>query len=360
MRVLTYDADATPAEWGRHHGKTFAHEIRTLAELRTRLCVDIGAFEDADAVRAVATPHLEVLERFAPELHAELMGIAEGAGVSPEAVVILNHYTDLRDLVPGHLEEAAWGEEGCSALWADTPAGPVLAQTWDMHASAMPFVMMLEVPARDGRPAARLLSLTGCLGMCGMNDAGVGITINNLRSSDATVGAVWSALVRRVLWEGTAEAAQKVVMDSPIGSGHHYLVAGPDGATGIETSGRRKKRTWTSDGARTYVHTNHCLDDDIAACSSVAPTSTTHDRYDRLAALVRDDPPADVHDVWRHLGDTEGWPRSVCSYMVTPDTPHAMATCGAVAMDLNARVLWACAGLTHGVAPLRFDFEEPA
>src|SRR5690606_38222947 len=118
------------------------------------------------------------LERFDRDLHEELCGIAEGADLRPEDIVVLNHYTDLRDIDP----DAALGrppggagpigprtEDGCTALWIKAAAGPVLAQTWDMHATAMPYVMLLEVPEIDGAPGALLFSLTGCLGMCGVN-----------------------------------------------------------------------------------------------------------------------------------------------------------------------------------------------
>src|SRR5687767_12427758 len=74
-------------------------------------------------------------------------------------------------------------------------------------------------------PAARFLSVTGCLGMAGMNSSRVAIAINNLHSTDATLGVVWPAMVRRALNEDTAAEARDVIARSPIGSGHHYFVA---------------------------------------------------------------------------------------------------------------------------------------
>ena len=75
--------------------------------------------------------------------------------------------------------------------------GHILAQTWDMHATAIPYVMVLGIPESEDGPAARLLTVTGCLGMAGMNASRVSIAINNLYSTDATLGVVWPAMVRQ-------------------------------------------------------------------------------------------------------------------------------------------------------------------
>jgi isopenicillin-N N-acyltransferase-like protein len=284
---------------------------------------------------------------------------------------VLNHYTDLRDIDAGawpagnatdphgqHADDHE-GDSGCSLLWARTESGPILAQTWDMHATAIPYMMVLRVPEHQGRPESWLLSLTGCLGMAGMNRHGVGVAINNLRSADARVGIVWPALVRRALAESTAAAARELIMTAPIGSGHHYMTADAHSAYGIETSGTRRKIVFEAGALdASYVHTNHCLDPEIAQVSREVASSTTHERYDWLSRSIAGAPVRDVHDAWMRLGSDEGYPRSVCSNMSTPENPHGTATCGAVAMELLDRRFWAQAGLIHNVTPERFDFAE--
>src|SRR5689334_2102807 len=315
MRTLVLPAGKTPREWGRIHGESFRGEVKALSAIRTYLCTRVGGFAGAEHVRDAAEAHLPVLARYDAALYDELLGIADGADVAPVDVVIANHYTDLRDLSP---DRTQWkpapegpnaGTEGCSAIVADTPTGRILAQTWDMHATAIPYVMMLHVPGAGDTPPAWLLTLTGCLGLAGMSAARVAIGINNLYSNDATVGVVWPAVVRRALHSGTATAARDRVMTSPIGSGHHYVVADRRAAYGIETSGVRRKVTWHADapgagqgaGAITpaqYCHTNHCLDGDIAAVSTISPTSTTRERYAWLEKSLTARPIADLDDMW--------------------------------------------------------------
>ncbi len=84
MRTLELPANKPPREWGRIHGESFRGEIATLSVLRTYLCTKVGSFKTAEQVKVAATAHLPVLERYDAELYAELLGIAEGANVTPE------------------------------------------------------------------------------------------------------------------------------------------------------------------------------------------------------------------------------------------------------------------------------------
>jgi isopenicillin-N N-acyltransferase-like protein len=218
-----------------------------------------------------------------------------------------------------------------------------------MHATAIPYVMVLEVPESPLGPAAKLLSVTGCLGMAGMSSARVAAAINNLYSTDATLGVVWPAIVRRALYERSAAAARDVIATSPIGSGHHYFVGDRREAFAIESSGTRRRQVFG--GGKSYLHTNHCLDGEVAARSTVPETSTTHARMRWLEADTARAPIRDLADAWQRLGSEEGWPNSICMNLATAEAPHAVATCGAIAMNVDTGELWAQQGMTHNVAP---------
>jgi len=373
VRTLELPATASPREWGRIHGEQFRTEVAALAKIRLYLCAKLSGFSSEDQVLAAAAAHIPVLAQYDKSVHDELVGIAEGAGLSPEAIVVANHYTDLRDLdpkpgawqpAPTHDDAAVQPSstgaqpanslpgDGCTVLWAESPTGRILAQTWDMHATAIPYVMVLAVPESATGPGARLLTVTGCLGMAGMNSARVGLAINNLHSTDATLGVVWPAIVRRALRERTATAARDVIAGSPIGSGRHYMVADPTSAFAIEASGRRRKQVFA--GGPSYCHTNHCLDPDIAARSNVPGSSTTFARMRWLQADLQRAPVADLEDAWQRLGSDDGSAQSLCTNLSTPDSPHGAATCGAIAMNLDTGMVWVQQGLIHRVAPERW------
>lgn len=371
MRVLDLPAGKSPREWGRIHGESFRGEIKALAEIRVYLCTKVGGFHGHDQVTAAAKRHLPVLERYHHGLYEELLGIAEGAIVAPEEIIVANHYTDLRDLdpdpelwqlAPTHDDPSlaakaagavSLGGDGCSMFFAQSPTGRIVAQTWDMHATAIPYVMVLGVPESEDGPAARFLTVTGCLGMAGMNASRVAIAINNLYSTDATLGIVWPAMVRRALHEDTAAAARDVIMSSPIGSGHHYFIADRKDAFAIEASGTRRKQMFS--GGNNYCHTNHCLDSDVQERSKVPDASTTHDRMVRLITHMAKAPVSNLDEAWKLLGSDDGWPRSICTNLATPESPHGAATCGGIAMNLDSGELWAQQGFVHNVAPEKWQ-----
>ncbi|MCA9609438.1 MAG: hypothetical protein KC619_27745 [Myxococcales bacterium] len=343
MNVLTLKG-MEPRARGRAHGEHFRAQVGEIAAIRVELALAQGKLLTEDRLLEVCRRHLPVLADFDADLSEELLGIAEGADIDPARVVALNHYTDLKDI----------GDEECSSAAATTPDGPVIGQTWDMHGSVEPYVCMLEL---DDLFA---FSITGCLALAGMNDAGLGVCINNLKSHDARVGVVWPALVRRMLRERDAEAALHVLMTAPMASGHHYLLADASRVYGVETSGTRKQVVLDRrfDEGVTYHHTNHCLSPEIESVSFVAETSTTHERFAWLGASLAQAPLADRRDLWTRLGSHEGYPRSLCTHLATEASPHAMKTCGAVVIDPRRREMWAHQGCVHGAEPTVFSFAE--
>lgn len=374
MKVWSYASDGRPRDWGRAHGEAFREMVRELSEIRIALALSIGRFRSREELMSVASVHLPLLEAFDVDLYNELVGIAEGAGVSPEEIVVLNHYTDIRDLDPQVVEGAArhtrpvarpselpGNEEGCSLVFAHGPEGALLGQTWDMHGSAEPYVMMLAVPEHEDangnrRPGAWIFTLTGCLGMAGMSADGVAVGINNLRSLDAQVGVVWSAFVRRLLVASDHASAAKAGMAAPIGSGHHYFVADAHGGFGFETSGVLREPVFRGE-RQVFVHTNHCLNQEVAQQTTVTRTSTTHERYAVLRPLENGPAPT-ASELWTALGSHEGYPRSVCSHLSSPEEPHASRTCGGLVMDLGNGVIRAAAGCLNHAQPLRFGFQQ--
>jgi len=242
-------------------------------------------------------------------------------------------------------------------VFARTPEVVILGETWDTHASVMPYVMMMHVPEAEGVPEAWIFTITGCLGMSGMNALGVACGINNLKSTDARVGAVWSAIVRRALRQSSAASARDEILNAPLGSGHHYGVADPSSGYGIETSGERTAVVFDNAG-EVYVHTNHCFDAKVGECSLIKEGSTTLSRYATLTEGIGQRAIEDWSDLWRRFGSHDGYPKSICTHLASPDKPHAVATNGAVVMDCTRRELWATTGCVHFARPSLFDFDD--
>ena len=221
MDVLTLKG-LGPRDRGRAHGEHFRSRIHEIARIRVDLALAQGKLGSEAALLEVCRKHLPVLAAFDHALHDELLGIAEGADLDPTRVVCLNHYTDLKDIA----------DEECTSAAAMTPDGPVFGQTWDMHGSVEPYVCVLEL---DGLNA---FSITGCLALAGLNDAGLGVCINNLKSHDARVG---EHRVDRALALGSAAGPGQRALPLVSEVDREQLVARGGQQRRVATSARREE-----------------------------------------------------------------------------------------------------------------------
>lgn len=316
-------------ELGRTQGEVFGAAAAELARIRFDLAWERMGRPARESMAALAMSHLPVLAAFDAGLHDELLGFAEASGIAPWQLVILNHYTDFRDI------PADAG--GCSTVFVPADRGSIAAQTWDMHASAEPHVRMMDLTPPGG-PRVALFTLAGCQGMTGMNEAGVAVCINNLTPSDARVGVLWPSVVRRMLRARTAQAAVEELRHATLGSGHNYLVADPLYVYNVETTATRIAVTH-SDSGRHYFHTNHYLDPGLQTLE-LPPVagSTSRQRYSALSQMSFSSG-LDVEGIQRLLS-------GVCSHG-TGDDPAASKTCGAMICDLVYRRVHAACGCVH-------------
>lgn len=336
IRVLELPT-SDPRKRGQIHGEALRDSIRLMAQWRMAFMLQDTYFASEKDVLELADTHLPLLKAFDADLYEELIGIADGSGLSPAAIVVLNHYTDMRDLQGKINLSDDPADGGCSVMYHRSQTGSFLGQTWDVHASATPHVVVLHLQDTE----SFVFSVAGCLGMTGINTYGVGVTINNLSSIDARVGVVWPAIVRQMLKQTSAKAAQGVVLSAQLGSGHHYVVADAHEIYAIETSGLHSKVT-TQPHDEFHIHTNHCLDPEMRKTHVVRPGSTTFKRYSELERIVKD----------TQLDDLTSFYNAFCRVGIQGDSawPHKVATCGTFVMDLTRLEALSSQGVPTSVA----------
>lgn len=256
LRVL--EIYGNPADFGRAHGTECQPLIRAYLDERLGLSGNAtwaGRSVRAETVLDLAEATLPHHRDYSPTLYEEMLAMADTAGITLAEAVVVGGFTDLVDVVRAH---DGWApiEDDCTALL--DPLNGVLAQTWDMHASAGDYVVMLKLDSTSG-PGSVVQTTAGCLGQIGMNEAGIGVGINNL-TSIGKPGVTWPFVVRRVLEQTDLDAAIEVVTDADLAGGHNYLIIGPDGAgANIEAMPGTVEVTRVTDAP--FVHTNHCLDE---------------------------------------------------------------------------------------------------
>lgn len=338
MRVI--GLSGSPTDVGAGHGLALGDLIRAYLTDRLELSGDpywAGRSADSATILDLAEQTLPHHERFDGDLYAEMTAMAGAAAISPAEAVVVGGFTDLIDVV-----RAKGGpsieEDDCTAV-LDADAG-VLAQTWDMHASAGEYVVLLKIEPEHG-PRAMVQTTAGCLGQMGINEVGVAIGINNL-TAIGRPGVTWPFVVRKVLGQSTLDDAVKVVLDADLAGGHNFLLMGPDGAAcNVEAMPLQRKVTRVDAGV--FVHTNHCLDPRTAVEEGVRNDFSKENSTLRLAR-------------GQQIGtDLESlFSDPVINRRAT--SHHDVATCGAVSMHTATRSMQAVWGLPPDHPWEHFDF----
>ncbi|MEE9417739.1 MAG: C45 family peptidase [Acidimicrobiales bacterium] len=345
IRIL--DLSGSPHEMGVSHGRAFAEDIVRYTDERVAL-VSGGLWSGGPISRGdvldIAESTLASHEDHSADLYAEMIGIAEGAGITPAEAVVCGGFTDFVDTVRavaggGHPDSVI--EDDCTAfIVPDSLADGqgFYAQTWDMHDSATEFVVLLRVQPSDA-PSALVFTTTGCLGQIGMNELGVCVGINNLTATDGTPGVMWPSVVREVLTTDSAKAGLAAVLDADLAGGHSYQLFDSEGQ-GFNVEAMPSVRPVVSLEDRAVVHTNHNLDPAAKAVEGVRAEALQDSSKRRLATaqrlLDRDGLTAqDLMDLTRE-------PDAVCQ--VATD-PYHVESSGATVMRPKTGQFWAVWGL---------------
>lgn len=315
--IIEYKLNQTPFERGVEHGKLFKDAITELAQIRKNLMLAKNPKLSNDITR-LALEQLDISKKFAPEVTKELEGIATGAELPLEDIVILNNYTDFRDIqLP---------DEGCSTIYKKTETLNMSGQTWDMHSSAKRFVCVIKLPKSEKTPGAYIFSLVGCVGMMGINTHDVFIGVNNINTLNAKVGLIWPVLVRKSLEARSLDDMRDCLKNSPVTSGHNYLISDINKGEHWEISPDFVELVKDSSTDKDTYHTNHCLGKDTQTIEDKNSISST--TFPRFEILERRFPKIENQEEFIGLlKDHEGYPKSICSHFESGAQDPSM-TCG--------------------------------
>ncbi|MXZ07661.1 MAG: hypothetical protein F4Y75_09235 [Acidimicrobiia bacterium] len=343
IRIL--DVGGTPGEMGYLHGRTYAEEIRAYTEERVGLASSglwTGAPLSRDKVLALAEDCLPAHYRQSPELYEEMAALAEAAGITRAEAVVVGGFTDFVDTVRSHLGDLASPplrvEDDCTGfIVPDHRAGGAgfFGQTWDMHASATDYVIMLRAQP-DQVPAALIFTTMGCLGQIGMNELGVCVGMTNLSAADGRIGVTWPTVVRHALQTETATEARDVIMGADLAGGHNYLVFDAKGI-GFNIEAMPTVREETGLSTETLVHTNHTTVESTQAVETDRPSELQRSSHRRLKAATEhlDGPQITAEDLMTLTR------QEVCQ---TASPPYRIETSGAAIMRPKTKDFWAVWG----------------
>ena len=239
----------TPYEVGQQHGSQARDEVLGSIEFykdffMKRIKIDWTKAEE------VATEFLPFLKSNYAEYVEEMQGVADGAGVKLNDVVLLNVRTEI-----------AYGmmSDGCTAFAWKSPEGSFIAQNWDWSAEQIPNIIKMRIE-QEGKPVIEMMTEGGILGKIGMNSAGVGVTLNAIQAKGLSYKKLPCHLaLRTVLNSGSRKEAEEKVRNPGVASACHIQIADKDtGAVGFEcTSEDIVELQMDSKGITT--HSNHLI-----------------------------------------------------------------------------------------------------
>ncbi len=326
--IIRYEAGQPPEAWGRAHGESFRDAIRELADIRASLMFEKNPGLQGDVIDQLARQQWEATRQFDAPLTAELQGIADGASIAITDLVILNNYTDFRDIQVD--------DQGCSLAYVNNGGGPVVGQTWDMHGSAKRYCCCIELPEDDTRGRVVLFSAVGCVGMMGFNSHGGMLGVNNINTDGAVPSVMWPVIVRRVLDQSTHQQMIHWLTTSPKTSGHSYLIAVRDHAEMWEVAPGCHERVDRKLPGETgcMFHTNHCLGEQMIKREvAVSQNSTTHIRFELMKQKIG--AVSTLDQMYELMNDHENYPKSICSNFQS-DSQDPSITCGGAIGDLES------------------------
>ena len=367
-----------PFERGQQYGAATAALIRHSIASYARLFAYRRGM-DWEAVQQAALAYEPLLHDVAPDLLTEMRGIAVGASRTLAEIIALNVRTELlagvgvgfhhpeaaaalaRNRaagVPQHQEQlpatpATGSDDGeCTTAAASPPAtanGRVwLAQTWDWQGDQRAACVLLRVSGPD-TPTLLTLTEAGMVAKIGLNEAGIAVGLNLLRSraDGQQQGMPVHVLLRQMLQSTDTVTARRLVSQIPAAGSSCITLAGADGElVALELTPTGIAEIPAQEGL--LAHANHCLDGGTAAGECpLEPTSTTRERYGRAWELLHAAAGQIDQDVLQViLRDHDGAPRCICRH---PDPRVAAvdrneSVCGVI-IDLRGRTMHVAANI---------------
>jgi len=255
------EISGSPQARGRAYGEAARQLIRASIDLYAGQMSKLD-FDLADLPRLTAGL-IDKIEAWAPHHLEEMRGIAEGAGVDFQQIVLINARTEIVQMVRREFEarSSAGEPDGCTGVVilpeAAAEGDLIHAQTWDWLAECANTSLVLKVRQDDG-PDILTFTEAGGLARNGFNSAGVAITANYLECDrDYRQLGIPLALIRRkVLEQSYLANAIRVVATTPKSASNNMIISSVEGfAVDLECAPDEVFPIYPDDGL--IVHSNH-------------------------------------------------------------------------------------------------------
>ena len=347
--ISYFEAEGSSYQIGLTIGREAAAQVRNcIQSYRDQFAAVAGlAWDEA---KGLARQYRPVIAKYNPDYIDEMQGIADGAGVSFDDILLLNCRSEV--VLRGFADTKP---DGCTAM-AATPSktdghSTLIGQNWDWKMSQLKSMILVKIRQTvSGRPDLLLLTEAGIIGKYGMNSAGLGFCFNALATDDFPEGALPLHIACRGAMDSRnlTEAIGRVG-GQQLGCAVNFLFASRDGiAVDVEVSNDDFDVLYPQDGI--LVHTNHFRSLRLPRYpfrdTAKKKWPDTFIRCGRAEELIRAvGSGVAAEDFMRVFADHADYPTSICHHE-DPDAPaHArVGTVMSFVMDLEKREMHLCMG----------------
>ena len=306
-RYREIEVAGLPREMGRQIGEAAGEEIRRFCDVALTLVNKTVRVSKATADGIVARA-LQSAEQYSSDMVEELRGMAEGAKVSVEDIMLLQ--------VRNQLQPDS--DAGCTSLALVTDGrhrtSGLVAQNWDNDPALQPLTIVLtRRPA--GKPALMTVTQAGLIAYIGFNEAGIGLCLNTLPAPARSIGVPHYFTVRGIYEADSLDGAVQAVRRADRAIPANIMLTTPQGPADLEVT-LDHVHVLQDAALGGVTHTNHCRHPELQGINGQFPELIqSHDRQRRMDGLLDlSHRKPSLEEVKELLRDHEGYPRSICRH----------------------------------------------
>lgn len=338
------ELSGSPHERGIQYGRQASPEIaRSIAHYGAQIAAH-GV--DERRLAEIVARYLPTLEEFDPRQVEEMRGIAAGAGVLFEHIVLVNARTELMQIAlrPG-LRDSLRGmaSEGCTGVVVRPEVTRdkqlIHAHNWDWQRECAESAVILRIRNHDG-PDILTFAEAGALARFGFNARGICITGNGLESDRdfRNVGIPLTLIRRKLLEQQYLGIGLQIAYLTPKSGSNNMLIShGPSGlAFDFECAPDETFMIEPQNGL--LVHSNHWQSPvaltKLRECGIAEAPSTLHRNIRAREALAARAGEITYEDVAAAMSDDFESPWSICypPRASNPTNPSIYATVATLIM----------------------------
>ncbi len=345
-KLKKLEAGGTAFETGQQHGSQLKEEIQVFVDQLYQDLEKDGAPKEKAKIHT--RKYLPYIEEYSAEAAREMEGIASGAEVDYEDIVMIALNEEIQSFAPACTAFAATGR-------ATAEGYTILGQTWDDFYSWFDDVETYVLAKNYQDSDLQVLSYIypGMMSCAGINSAGIAISWNTVPRLDLKSGVPTYVIVNEVLKQKTIGKALSAVVSADRAGCFNFVIADESEIYNVEATPDDFEITYSS----TYLgHANHYTGDKFSSRQDLGEFFTSGSassiiRHNRIGRLLRENSGSiDLETARSFFTDHVNHPDSICRHP-DPDLEVKTITRSAWAMVPALREFWITAG-----PPCEYDY----